>query len=70
MLFVLLILATTAKFAAFMNALSFGSGPGKMGVLVSILQAGLWWWMARGLGVFGVAGAWLLQTLYLVQCNG
>ena len=67
-LFVLLVLATTAKFAAFMSALSFGFGPGKIGVLVSILQAGLWWWTARGLGVFGVAGAWLLQTLYLGIC--
>ncbi len=66
MLLVLLVLATTAKFAAFQHAFSFGFGPGKLGVLVSILQAGLWWWMARGPGVFGVAGAWLLQTLYLV----
>jgi hypothetical protein len=64
LLLVFLVLATTAKFAAFINALSFGSG-----LLVSILQAGLWWWMARGLGIFGVVGAWLLQTAYLVHCN-
>jgi phosphoglycerol transferase MdoB-like AlkP superfamily enzyme len=67
-LFVLLVLATTVKFAAFMSALSFGSGPGTVGLLVSILQAGLWWWMARGAGVAGVVAAWLLQTLYLVIC--
>jgi hypothetical protein len=24
--------------------------------------------MARGLGIFGVVGAWLLQTAYLVIC--
>ena len=53
LLLVFLVLATTAKFAAFINALSFGSGPGTLGLPVSILQAGLWWWMARGLGIFG-----------------
>ena len=67
-LFVFLVLATTAKFAAFMSALSFGFGPGALGLLISILQAGLWWWMARGAGVAGVVGAWLLQTVYLVIC--
>ena len=58
------------KFAAFTNALSFGFGYGIAGfaVVISILQAGLWWWMARGLGIVGVAGAWLLQTVYLVIC--
>ena len=68
LLLVLLVLATTVKLAAFTNALSFGSGPGTIGLPVSILQAGLWWWMARGLGIVGVVGAWLLQTLYLLIC--
>jgi hypothetical protein len=67
-LFVLLVLATTVKLAAFISALSFGSGPGKVGLLVSIVQAALWWWMARGLGLVGVLGAWLLQTVYLIIC--
>ena len=69
-LFLLLVLATGAKFAAFTNALSFGTEYGRVGVglLISLVQAGLWWWMARGLGIVGIAGAWLLQTLYLVIC--
>lgn len=67
-LFILLVLATTAKLAAFTNALSFGSGPRTVGLLVSLVQAALWWWMACGLRVAGVIGAWLLQTVYLVVC--
>jgi hypothetical protein len=69
-LFVLLVFATTAKFVAFINALSFGAGYGgtRLGLVISVAQAGLWWWMARGLGVAGIAAAWLLQTFYLVIC--
>jgi hypothetical protein len=69
-LLALLVLATTAKFAAFAHALSFGYVDGKvgLGLEVSVVQAGLWWWMARGLGIAGVLGAWLLQTLYLAVC--
>ncbi|MGA7216610.1 MAG: hypothetical protein WBX20_20590, partial [Terrimicrobiaceae bacterium] len=69
-LLALLVLATTAKFAAFAHALSFGYVDGKvgLGLAVSVVQAGLWWWMARGLGIAGVLGAWLLQSLYLTVC--
>jgi hypothetical protein len=58
-LFVLLVFATTAKFVAFINALSFGTGYGgtRLGLVISVAQAGLWWWMARGLGVAGIAAA-------------
>ena len=70
-LLALLVLATAAKFAAFAHALSFGYWDRLkivFGLEVSVVQAGMWWWMARGLGIAGVLGAWLLQSLYLAVC--
>ena len=64
----LLLTATACKFAAFTNALSFSfddSWKVGAGAATGLLQALLWWVAARGLGVPGVLGAWLLQSLYL-----
>ena len=67
----LLVTATALKFAAFTDTLSFGFADAwkvGFGASIGVLQALLWWVAARGLGVPGVLGAWLLQSLYLAVC--
>lgn len=67
----LLIALTAAKLNAFCVDLSFAyddAYKARFGLLVCIGQAALWWLAARGFGVAGVLGAWLIQSLYLAVC--
>ena len=67
----LLLIATAFKFVVWTQVLAFGfADTWKVGIgaATGVLQALLWWVAARGGGVPGVLGAWLLQSLYLAVC--
>ncbi len=72
-LFVATVIATAGKFTAVTQALSFGVDDRwkvGAGLAVGLVQALLWWVVARAVGIPGMLGAWCVQSLYLAVCWG